>query len=152
MSCQLAPLWAAPGGSVSILEGIVRNESGTPLVGAVISLFKENWTDKPLFTVKSGRDGAFSLSDVKPGRYIISIVKSGYEPTSYSILAPLQNNPLFVILKNLSSDEQNPGNWDVATVLRSSKDRGLIFRASPNAPEPPPGRRPLPGLTLAAPG
>ena len=62
--CQLAPVWAAPGGSVSILEGIVRNESGTPLVGAVVSLFRENWTDKPLFTVKSGRDGAFSLSDV----------------------------------------------------------------------------------------
>ncbi|HOB52337.1 MAG TPA: TonB-dependent receptor [Acidobacteriota bacterium] len=141
VSCQLAPVWAAPGGAVSILEGIVRNESGTPLVGAVVSLFKENWTDKPLFTVKSGRDGAFSLSDVKPGRYIISIVKSGYQPTSYSILAPLQNNPLFVILKNLSSDEQNTGNWDVATVLRSSKDRGLIFRSSPNAPEPPSGRR-----------
>ena len=138
---QAIPVWAAPGASASILEGIVRNESGTPLVGAVISLFTENWTDKPLFTAKSGRDGSFSLAEIKPGRYIISIVKSGYQPTSYSILAPLKNNPLFVILKNLTSDEQNADNWDVATVLRSAKDRSLIFRSSPGTPEPPPSRR-----------
>jgi hypothetical protein len=139
--CQAGAVCAAPDAPNSILEGIVRNEAGTPLVGAVISLFRENWTDKPLTTAKSGRDGSFSLDAITPGRYIISIVKSGYQPSSYSILAPLQNNPLFIILKNLTSDEQNAGNWDVATVLRSSKDKSLIFRANPNVPEPPASRR-----------
>lgn len=115
------------------LEGFVRNETGNPLAGAIISLFKENWNDKALFTTKSQRDGSFLLSSLKPGKYVLNIVKMGYEPTTYSLTAPLRNSPLFIILKAISQEEASAKNWDFDTVLRASTEKNPIFRvAGPN--------------------
>jgi len=126
----------APNPAGDGLEGFVRNETGNPLAGAIISLFKENWNDKALLTTKSQRDASFLLSSLRPGKYVLNIVKMGYEPTTYSLVAPLQNSPLFIILKAISQEEASAKNWDFDTVLRASTDKNPIFRVTGATPAP----------------
>jgi hypothetical protein len=142
---------AAADTTSSILEGFVRNEEGNPLVGAVISLFKENWTDKVIQTVKSRRDGSFILDNLAPGRYILNVAKTGYEPLTYSILTPLKQAPLFVVLKGLGQGDTTGKNWNVDTVLRASTDRNVIFRNQPGGSTPDGNRRVLKEADKTAP-
>ena len=134
---------AAADAQAVILEGFVRNEEGNPLVGAVISLFKENWTDKIIQSAKSRRDGSFSLENLEPGRYVLNVAKTGYEPLTYSILAPLKQAPLFVVLKGLGQGDKAGKDWGVDTVLRASTDRNVIFRNQEGGAAPNDGRRVL---------
>ena len=133
---------AADTGAV-ILEGFVRNEEGNPLVGAVVSLFKENWTEKIIQSAKSRRDGSFIMENLEPGRYVLNVAKTGYEPLTYSILAPLKQAPLFVVLKGLGQGDKAGKNWGVDTVLRASTDRNVIFRNQDGGAPPSDGRRVL---------
>jgi len=134
---------AAADASAVILEGFVRNEEGNPLVGAVISLFKENWTEKIVQSAKSRRDGSFLLENLEPGRYVLNVAKTGYEPLTYSILAPLKQAPLFVVLKGLGQGDKAGKDWGVDTVLRASTDRNVIFRNQEGGAAPSDGRRVL---------
>ncbi len=111
------------------IAGIVRNQAGTPLVGAVISIFHENWVDKAVASVKSQRDGSFDLGSLTPGRYVINVVKSGYKPFTEILMAPVTRSPLYIVMKNMVAGEGEEDNWDLKTVLRTSRDRNLIFRA-----------------------
>jgi hypothetical protein len=123
-----------------IIEGVVRNDDGSPLVGATISIFREDWVEEALLTTKTGADGRFSLKDLLPGRYIISVIMSGYKPLSKSLVTPLNKLPLFLVLSSMTSGEEAEENWNVKNVLRASRDKELIFRAKEgeagDTPEP----------------
>jgi hypothetical protein len=66
-----------------VLEGSVSNESGEPLVGALVSVFGSNLGGGGLiaFTDEKGR---FLVSDLEPGLYTIRAYLSGFLPSSYS--------------------------------------------------------------------
>lgn len=120
--------WSQAAPPVKPWTGVVRNQAGLPLVGALVSAFKDNWTGKPVATAASQRDGAFTLNGLTPGRYILNVVKAGYEPLSFAMLAPSRDNPVVVVLRNLAQNNTDRKNWDLNTVLRTSTDRNLIFR------------------------
>lgn len=146
LSLLFPPAFGSPAaaGSVSTaLEGFVRNEDGSPLVGAVISIFKENWIDQALLTTQSGRDGGFSLANLSPGKYVLNVVKAGYAPMTYSLLTPLKTTPLFVVLKGLTGQNPNSQNWNIDTVLRTSSDRNIIFRDREDPAKAPAGKKVL---------
>jgi len=130
----LLPAWpVADSPQQKILEGVVRSKDGNPLVGATVSVFREDWAEQALMTTKTGEQGRFSIKDLLPGRYVISVIMTGYRPLSKSLIAPLDKLPLFLVLSTMTSDEEAEENWNVKNVLRASREKELIFRANEEA-------------------
>lgn len=121
------PAFAQSSGGSTLPHVILQNESGTPLAGAIIDIFKGNWNNQPLVTLKSGRDGSFTIGSLSPGEYILSITKAGYESLSQKLLLPLQTSPMLLILKGLTGDQAQE-DWKVSTVLRAASEKDIPFR------------------------
>ena len=60
------------------LSGVVRDQSGAPLVGATIAIFDAvAESEKPIQNARTDTDGKF-IASVAPGRYLLRAVASGF--------------------------------------------------------------------------
>src|SRR3954467_15632806 len=83
---------AAPPPQTTSISGIVVEAgSGKPVANAAFQLITEpsvpNWRPVPL-TVRSGRDGTFTLTNVKPGEGLLAVSAPGYVSTLYKGSGP----------------------------------------------------------------
>ncbi|HEX8288284.1 MAG TPA: carboxypeptidase regulatory-like domain-containing protein [Pyrinomonadaceae bacterium] len=69
-------------GSLGVIKGVVRDETGNPISDAYVSIFRVG-TDKLLKQVRSAADGSF-LTKIIPGTYTILAVAQGFNPVTLS--------------------------------------------------------------------
>jgi hypothetical protein len=109
---------------------------GKGLIGAVVALFKQDDHGTVISLTKSDQRGTYSLNDILPGAYSLRVSRNGYQViTSPRITINAGKNTAinFVLQEFLDfiSARNDPRNWDLKTVMRSTSDRRLIFRDLP---------------------
>lgn len=65
------------------LEGSVSDETGQPLVGAVVSVFGKNLAEGALIAV-TDESGVFQVDGLRPGLYRLRAYLSGFLPSAYA--------------------------------------------------------------------
>lgn len=123
----------ASGRSDARIAGTIKTLSGNPLHDAVIRIFREVRSGNALLVARSDSQGYFRSPGLKPGRYYLQISRQGYEPVTTSKFSVSSGSTasLSVILEKFAesiSDNDNPQNWSLKTVMRSTADRRVIFR------------------------
>jgi hypothetical protein len=123
-------------GEVGNVSGMVTSRDGNALLGAVITIFGENRVGGTIAFTRTDSKGAYSLANLTPGSYYLQIARDGYEPVAGTNIriSPGKTTSINVILEEFFayiSKEDDPRNWDLKTVMRSSSDRRLIFRFLP---------------------
>ncbi len=119
------------------ISGKVTSGTGEGLIGAVITVFKQDQEGGTISFTRSDRQGVYALANLTPGSYFLQVSREGYHPlTSSSIkIEPGKTTTLNVILQqflDFVSGEPDPRNWDLKSVVRSTSDRRLIFRDLPS--------------------
>lgn len=77
-----APAWAEAPAPLGVeLEGIVKDESGAPLVGAIVSVFGKNLAEGARIAVTDD-SGQFQIDGVPPGMYRLRAYLSGFLPSA----------------------------------------------------------------------
>ena len=122
------------------ISGKVTTKSGEALLGAIVTVFKQD-QDQDGGTIsftRSDRQGGYSLANLTPGSYFLQVSREGYHPITSSAIKidPGKTTTLNVILQeflDFVSGEPDPRNWDLRSVVRSTSDRRLIFRDLPSA-------------------
>jgi hypothetical protein len=124
------------------ISGNIKGISGIPLADAVIKIFREVQQGDAFSIVRSDKHGFFKSASLTPDTYYLQVSRQGYKPFTSSSFAidSGRTTSLDIVLQNLIdylSNEDDPRNWDLKTVMRSSSDRRLIFRNLPGeiAPE-----------------
>jgi hypothetical protein len=69
-------------GGLAVIRGVVREEGGSPIVGATVAVFRIG-TAQVLKQVKSAADGSF-VAKILPGRYTVLAVAEGFNPVTLS--------------------------------------------------------------------
>lgn len=67
-------------GNLGVIKGIVRDDSGSPIADAYVSIFRVG-TSKLLKQVRSASDGSF-LAKIIPGTYTVLAVAQGFNPVT----------------------------------------------------------------------
>jgi hypothetical protein len=123
---------AGPATGFGKVVGRVNSQNGNPLVGATILLSSSFDFTESLVTAVSNKNGEFQVANLAPGQYAVRVTQSGYQP---HLRAPVDVRPggttqLILILQNLVSfaPPESDSSWDFKTVLRSTRDRRMIFR------------------------
>ena len=129
---------AAGASNTGTLAGTVMAPDGRALVGAVIALFRLNDHSAVLSFARSDQRGAYTLADIVPGSYALQVSRIGYQvlKSPRITIAAGKTTTLNVVLQQFMdfiSARNDPRNWDLKTVMRSSSDRRLIFRDLPGA-------------------
>jgi hypothetical protein len=120
------------GKGAGAIKGKIAGKDGQELFGAVITIFKKDQDGGTISFTRSNRRGFFSLDNISPGSYLLQISRDGYRPyiRPNVTISPGKTISLQVILQDfldlVSADD--PRNWDLSTVLRSTSSRRLIFR------------------------
>jgi hypothetical protein len=136
---SLLPAAAMDAKSNGRLAGNVRSMSGSPLRDVIVKIFREMHTGEIVRTLRSDSRGAFTTAQLSPGTYFLEISRQGYQPltTGKFAVGEGQTTSIDVILQEfidyLSKDD-DPRNWDLKTVMRSTSDRRLIFRNTSGDP------------------
>jgi hypothetical protein len=65
---------------LAVIRGVVREEGGSPIVGATVAVFRLG-TSQLLKQVKSAADGSF-VAKILPGRYTVLAVAEGFNPVT----------------------------------------------------------------------
>ncbi len=118
------------------LVGTVRSSEGRALIGAVIALFRQDDHSAVISLTRSDQRGVYRLSEITPGSYSLKISRIGYQALNsreISIDAG-RTTTLDVVLQeflDFISARNDPRNWDLKTVMRSTSDRRMIFRILP---------------------
>lgn len=118
------------------LAGTVMSVDGKALVGAVIALFKQDDRGGVISLTKSDQRGIYSLNEILPGSYSLRVSRNGYQVLTsprVAINAGKTTTINFVLQEFLDfiSSRNDPRNWDLKTVMRSTSDRRMIFRSLP---------------------
>lgn len=118
------------------LAGNIKSVSGNPLRNAIVKIFREMQQREIVSIMRSDNRGSFKSAHLTPGTYFLEVSRQGYQPltTTKFAIDPGQTTSLNIILQDildLISKEDDPRNWDLKTVLRSTSDRRLIFRDVP---------------------
>jgi hypothetical protein len=118
------------------LSGTVMTAEGKGLIGAVIALFKQDDHGAVISLTRSDQRGTYSLNDILPGAYSLRVSRNGYQVITsprITIDAGKTTTINFVLQEflNFISARNDPRNWDLKTVMRSTSDRRLIFRDLP---------------------
>lgn len=135
MSMAAVPSAMAGKGNGS-LAGTVMAQDGRGLIGAVVALFRQDDRGAVISLTKSDLHGIYSLNDIAPGSYSLRVSRNGYQALNtprVTIDAGRTTTINFVMLEFLDfiSARNDPRNWDLKTVMRSTSDRRLIFRGLP---------------------
>ncbi len=120
------------------LAGTVMSADGRALVGAVVALFKQDDGGGVISLTKSDQRGAYSLNEILPGSYSLRVSRSGYQVlTSQRVkISAGKTTTINIVLQeflDFISARNDPRNWDLKTVIRSTSDRRMIFRGLPGA-------------------
>jgi hypothetical protein len=123
------------------ITGIIKSISGTPLSDAIVRIFREVQQGEKLSIATTDSRGFFKSMSLAPGTYYLQISHLGYQPvtTAKFIIDPGRTTSLDFILKEFVgfiSKDDDPRNWDMKTVMRSTSDRRLIFRDQPESSLP----------------
>ncbi len=123
------------------ITGIIKNLSGNPLEDAVIRIFREVQQGEIFSIARSNNRGFFRSVNLKPGTYYLQISRQGYQPvrTTKFVIDPGRTTSLDIVLQEFMSivtKNDDPRNWDLKTVMRSTSDRRLIFRDLPGGIPP----------------
>ena len=120
------------------ISGNIRSLTGVPLNDAFINIFKITEQKKYLAKagIRSNHSGFFRAANLIPGIYILQVIHEGYETASTGKFEVESNNTtsLDITLKRFLeyvSNDEDPRNWNLMKVLRSSSDRRMIFRNQP---------------------
>lgn len=114
------------------IQGKILARDGQALAGAVVTIFKEDRNGGIIQYTRTDGRGEYSFRNVAPGQYSLQVNHQGYRPLVKPMLSVAQGKTLTLnvflleILDLISSDD--PRNWGVATLMRSTSDRRLIFR------------------------
>ena len=117
--------------SLATISGTVRDNRGTPLVGAVVSLMREGF--KTVKEARTDRQGNF-ITKVLPGRYGIKAIANGFSEVVFTEVDVKAQQEL-VYKFNLEPvgsgntlPERRRDREDVKWTLRSAKTRSSIFQ------------------------
>jgi hypothetical protein len=118
------------------LAGSITNASGNPLRNAIVKIFRELQQREIIFIAKSDSHGSFKSTLLNPGTYFLEVSRRGYQPITAAkfTIDPGKTTSLNIILQDFMdfiSKDDDPRNWDLKTVMRSTSDRRLIFRDNP---------------------
>jgi hypothetical protein len=117
------------------ITGSIRSLSGNPLKDAVIKIFQEPLLSESLFVTRTDSRGLFRSASLSPGTYYLQVSRQGYQGATERItIAPGRTTSLNLILEEFMgyvSKDDDPRNWDLKTVMRSSSDRRMILRDLP---------------------
>ena len=119
--------------SLATITGIVRDSSGNPLAGALVSLLKEG-ADQIVKQTRSAADGTFTAR-VAPGRYDLRAVADGFNEVVFSAVRVKSSDEL-VYRFNLEPvgsgktlPERRKDRDNQKWVLSSAHSRRSIFQA-----------------------
>jgi hypothetical protein len=120
------------------VTGYIINTSGSPLRDAIIKIFREVQQGESLSIARSDNQGFFKSSSLRPGTYYLQISRRGYQPVTTSRFAIDQGRSitLDIILQDVISylsNNDDPRNQDLKSVMRSSSSSRHIFQISPDA-------------------
>lgn len=118
-------LFAAPVGKA---RGLIKNETGSPLEGVLISFLSTSTSHK--VNTYSNQKGEFNVR-LAPGVYSLKVDREGYKPFIKPVrITAGQVTAVNLILRvlDLTGGENDARNWDIKTVLRTAPDKRLIFR------------------------
>ena len=134
ISLSAAPIEAGSSRNLAIISGIVTDNKGTPLAGALVSLTREG---APKHTVKhtsTDKHGKF-IAKVTPGRYGIKAIAIGFGEVTFNAVDVKAQQEL-VYKFNLEPvgygntlPERRRDREDVKWTLRHSQPRRSIFQA-----------------------
>ena len=115
------------------ITGMIKSMSGSPLRDAIIRIVREVNEGNSLSIARTDSRGFFKSFNLTPGTYYLQISHQGYQPvtTTKFVLDPGRTTSLDIVLQEFIgfiSNEDDPRNWDLKSVLRSTSDRRLIFR------------------------
>ncbi len=135
----LAPSTAMAGSGR--ITGKVLGKGGEGLLGAVITVFKQDDKGGTISFTRTDKQGSYNLSNLSPGAYQLQVSREGYQPLTSSPvkIESGKTTTINVILQefiDLMSGPPDPRNWDLRTVVRSTSDRRLIFRYLPDVAGP----------------
>lgn len=127
--------------SAGRITGTVKDKDGSALIGAVITIFKPDKSGGTISFTRSDKNGAYSLANLLPGSYYLQVAREGYRPvtTANVRIDPGRTISMDIVLQeflNYISNDNDPRNWDLKSLMRSSSDRRLIFRDLPGTISP----------------
>src|SRR3954453_1647111 len=107
--------------STATIRGKVTNDQSAALAGAQVTAV--GTTSGFVLTVKAGPDGAFTLGNLTPGEYIITVAASGFEERSQTVtvLVGQSLNVTFVMTPTAVSNESITVVGEQAVDLRTSE-------------------------------
>ena len=123
-------LQAKTGGRI---VGKVKAPDGAGLLGAVVTIFKQDNRGGTISFTRSDRTGAYAITNLSPGAYYVQVTRDGYQPITNSNvkIAPGKTTAVDIVLQEFLDfvvGVPDARNWDVKAVMRSTSDRRLIFR------------------------
>src|SRR5213594_645114 len=137
MAVTPVQLHAKSGGRI---VGKVKAIDGSVLMGAVITIFKQDREGGTISFTRSDRAGSYAITNLSPGSYYLQVSREGYKPITHSNIKidPGRTITFDVVLQEFMDfvvGAPDPRNWDVKSVMRSTSDRRLIFRDLPGRDE-----------------
>jgi hypothetical protein len=127
--------------SDALISVNVKSSSGNPLSDAIIKIFKAAHQGETFFIAKSDKYGFFRKANLTPGTYYLQVSRKGFEPvtTAKFAISPGGATALDIVLQDFVDyfSKDDPRNWDLKTVMRSSSERRLVFRNQPDQTEAP---------------
>jgi len=123
------------------VAGNIRTLSGIPLSNAVIKVFLSAHPDRAPLVARSNHNGFFTLPVPNAGEYYLQVSHPRYQPvtTDNFFISAGQKISLDVVLREFFdyiSNDEDPRNWELKTLMRSTSDRRLIFRNFPAGSQP----------------
>jgi hypothetical protein len=122
------------------ITGKVKNKSGDNLLDAIVSIFRQGDETINITSARTDERGYFRFGNLLPGDYSLQVVREGYRTDSLDVeIKPGQTTSIDVVLQNALnrlSNDQDPRNWDLKSVMRSTSDSRLIFRNLPGSSLP----------------
>ena len=88
------------------IRGRVRDEQGNPIEGARIELFQPG-IEEPLQTAESDDLGAYELSDLKAGLFILQVEHPGFEESRKVVMVEVDGSSTMDVTLTPSSATKN---------------------------------------------
>jgi hypothetical protein len=122
--------------SGSYVTGNITSKAGHPIRDVIVRIFQEIKDGKAITIARSDARGFFRSANLTPGTYFLQISHQGYESvkTARFVIDPGRSVSLDIALQEFLgyvSNDDDPRNWNLKTVIRSTSDRRLIFRNAP---------------------
>lgn len=138
-TCLILTPPALGSNSTGSITGKIKNKEGGGLLGAVITILKQEQAGGTISFTRSDRNGLYSIANISPGSYSFQISREGYQPVTHPPvkIEPGKTTTLNIVLQEFLAfvvADEDPRNWDLKTVIRSTSDRRLIFRGLPAGP------------------